>query len=337
MNLIIRCTVRKRSLVIGALVALLLCFWSPLETFSQTEKLGSVSYTAPKGWKKTTNDNIVTFSKLDEKTGRFFIITLYGATPATGKAESDFTREWNNLVVKPLGAAANPVTSTEVSDGWTAIAARSAVNFQESKAAALLTVVSGFGKTVSVLSVFNDEAYLPQLVAFSSSMDIENATAVPTQPVGTAPLRTENGRLIIPMPTRQLTVADLAGEWGENAGITTTYVNRHTGDYAGFESLHFSDKMTFTSQGEYYSDFFALQNGKKIKEKTSGTVAVAGRVLVIKQSNTKKYVIRGWLELPDMTIIEVCGPWYNDDVIPAEIFTNPDQGANLDKTWVRKK
>jgi hypothetical protein len=34
---------------------------------------------------------------------------------------------------------------------------------------------------------------------------------------------------------------------------------------------------------------------------------------------------RGWLELPDMTILE-SGPWYGDDVIPAEIFSNPNQG-----------
>jgi hypothetical protein len=45
----------------------------------------------------------------------------------------------------------------------------------------------------------------------------------------------------------------------------------------------------------------------------------------------------GWLELPDMTILEVCGPWYSDQEIPSEIFTNPDQGANLNSRWVRKK
>ncbi|TFG76102.1 MAG: hypothetical protein E4H23_09995 [Chrysiogenales bacterium] len=94
--------------------------------------------------------------------------------------------------------------------------------------------------------------------------------------------------------------------------------------------------MTITKQGEYYSDFFAIHNGRKIKEKTSGTVTITGRVLAIKRNNTQKYVVRGWLELPDITIMEVCGPWYDDDVIPPEIFTNPDQGANLDKKWVRK-
>ena len=136
---------------------------------------------------------------------------------------------------------------------------------------------------------------------------------------------------------RRATVADLVGEWGQNDSINTRYVDRYSGTYAGFESLHFTNKMTITAQGGYYNDFFAIQNGKKIKEDTNGTVAITGRVLSIKERNTKKYVIRGWLELPDMTILEVCGPWYDDDVIPEAIFSDPNQGANLDKKWVRKK
>lgn len=106
---------------------------------------------------------------------------------------------------------------------------------------------------------------------------------------------------------------------------------------AGADSLHFTSKMTITANGGFSNDFFAIQNGRKIKEDTKGTVGIAGRVFVIKQRGTQKFVIRGWLELPDMTIFVVCGPWYDDDPIPAEIFSNPDQGSNLDKKWVRKK
>jgi hypothetical protein len=59
-------------------------------------------------------------------------------------------------------------------------------------------------------------------------------------------------------------------------------------------------------------------------------------VISIGLKNSAKYVIRGLLVLPDMTILEVCGPWYDDDVIPQEIFSNPLQGANLNKKWARK-
>ena len=161
--------------------------------------------------------------------------------------------------------------------------------------------------------------------------------AAPQTPAPAAPSVDGNGRLLIPLPTRQLTLADLAGQWGESDGINVTYVYRDSGNYAGTDSLHYKSKMTFSSDGGYFNDFYAIQNGKMIKDKSSGTIAVNGRVLSIRQRNLAKYVIRGWLETPDMTILEVCGPWYDDDVIPQEIFTNPVQGANLNKKWVRKK
>jgi len=94
----------------------------PQSALSQTEKLGIVSYTAPKGWTKTTKENIISFSKLDQTTGAFCIITLYGATPGTGSPERDFKREWNNLLVEPFKAEGNPETETESDNGWTAIA-----------------------------------------------------------------------------------------------------------------------------------------------------------------------------------------------------------------------
>ena len=53
-------------------------------------------------------------------------------------------------------------------------------------------------------------------------------------------------------------------------------------------------------------------------------------------SNMQRYVFRGWLDLPDMTIMKLNGPWY-DDPIPSNILSNPEQGVNLDQTWVRKK
>ena len=307
---------------------------------AQTEKLGPVQYTSPKGWTKSAKEHAVVFSHIDQAAGRFCFITLYSAGASTGNPKSDFSREWNARVVQPWGAEANPKTESVPDDGWTATFAGAPIDFNGNKAFAFLTVVSGFGKTVSVLGILNDDSYLAPLQAFVEKMDIEKADTATANPAPTAApaLQYDDfGRLIIPLPTRQLTLADLAGQWGESEGINVRYVDRYSGTYAGADSLHYRSKMTFTAEGGYYDDFYAIQNGKMIKEKAAGAVAVNGRVLVIKDTNLRKYVIRGWLELPDMTIMEVCGPWYNDDVIPGEIFTNPVQGANLNKKWVRKK
>ena len=57
--------------------------------FCQTEKLGIVKYTSPSGMNKLPKENVVAFSQFDQATGKFCIITLYGATPGTGNAKSD--------------------------------------------------------------------------------------------------------------------------------------------------------------------------------------------------------------------------------------------------------
>lgn len=111
------------------LIVLSVCI--PQAAFCQTQKLGVVQYTPPKEWNKTAKENIVAFSKLNETTGGFCIITVYGATPSVGNPESDFKKEWNNLVVKPLEAEANPKTETESANGWTMIAGGQAWNSRE--------------------------------------------------------------------------------------------------------------------------------------------------------------------------------------------------------------
>ena len=98
--------------LLGLSVTLFVCLLIPQTALCQTEKLGVVKYTPPKDWDKATKENTVAFSRLNEATGRFCIITLYGATPGTGQPQSDFAREWNNLVVKPFKAEANPKTET---------------------------------------------------------------------------------------------------------------------------------------------------------------------------------------------------------------------------------
>ncbi len=314
------------------------CLIVPNIVFGQTEKLGIVSYTPPKGWAKTVKENVVGFSEVNQKTGSFCIITLYGVTASSGNPDGDFTREWNNLAVKNLNAKANPETEKQTADGWTIIAGASAVDSDGIKGAAFLTVISGFGKTVSVLTVFNAESYMSQIAGFISGIDLDKTVAPATTPTN-QPTYDSNGKLIVPVPTRQLTVADFEGEWGEDASrVTTNYVYRSSGGYAGSDSISFRSKMTITKDGGYINDFFAIQNGKKIIDKTNGSISIDGLVFSITQNNTAKYVIRGWLELPEMTIMILCGPIaYNNDLIPENIFTNPNQGANLNNTWVRKK
>lgn len=308
--------------------------------FGQVEKLGIVKYTAPAGWSKTqTQPNVIAFSIQNQTTGGFCIVTLYGATPGTGNPKTDFTREWNKLAVQTMGAEPNPATNSESAEGWTGVGGGGGVDLPGGKGIAFLTVISGFGQAVSVLGVTNDQSYIPQFQAFISGIEMEKIQAANNTPTATAAALDRDGNLVIPEPTRQLTIADLVGAWGDNPGrIATTYVDRSSGSYVGTDSLHFTSNWTIDGAGRYTNDFFEVRNGKKLRDITTGTITIADRVISIKHKGTARYVVRGWLELPNITILKVAGPWYEGQEIPARMFTDFSEDSRfiLTTKWVRK-
>ncbi len=329
------------------LCSLMLAFAAvPQTAFGQKQKLGIVNYVPPSGWHKTQQQgNVIVFSTMNESTKAFCMITLHGATPGTGDPQSDFKKEWNSLVVQNMKADANPATESEAADGWTATGGGGAVDIQGTTGMAFLTVISGFGKAVSVLGVLSDQACVPQLQTFLSGIEMDKVAApassvVPAVPASTAtatPTLDQWGNLFIPPPTRQLTIADLVGNWGDNPGrISTQYVFRDSGSHAGTDSLHFTSKWTIDGDGGYVNDFFEVRNGKKLRDITTGTVSISGRVISIKrEKSTAKYVVRGWLELSDMTVLKVAGPWYDNQEIPERTFTDPPDSYMLTSKWVR--
>jgi hypothetical protein len=269
------------------------------------------------------------------------MITLYGATPGTGNPDSDFAKEWNALVVKNMKAEANPKTDAQAGEGWTAVSGGSEADSEVGKALAFLTVISGFGKTVSILAVFNDPAYAKQVDAFIGAIEVDKPAAPASNTTAANPPAVDSdGNIVIPEPTRQLTIADLVGEWGDNPGrISTTYVNRSDGTYAGTDSLHFTSKWSIDASGRYTNDFFEVRNGKKLRDVTTGTITIVGRLITIRHKGTAKYVVRGWLELPDITILKVAGPWFDDQEIPERVFTDFSEDSRfiLTAKWVRKR
>ena len=322
---------------------------SPSSVFCQTEKLGIVQYTPIPGWAKTVKVvNVVAFSELNQTTGKYCIITLYGATPSTGNPTGDFTREWNSLVVKTLKAEASPKTDTQAGDGWTAVSGGSEVESEIGKAVGFLTVISGFGKAVSILAVFNDPAYVKQVDAFIGAIEMDKIAAPANNTASGAAAFDDGGNLIIPQPSRQLTTADLAGVWidGPNR-MTTEYVYSGSGKSAGRDTTAYEVKTTFKSDGTYSSFFNSVRKKYETESDTkTGPYSINGRLLSIqgtgysgKTITTTKWVIRGWQELPTMTVLQLAGPWYDNAEIPEVNFTDfgPESRFRGVTKWIRLK
>jgi len=164
--------------------------------FSQTETFDIITYTAPKdpigiGWKKDVKIGVVNYTNINETAGTFCVITMYASSPSAGDAQKDFNNKWRELVETPYKAEANPDTETQkTDDGWEAVTGAAPVKFDGNDVFILLTVVSGFGKTVSIRSSMNDKSYTAQIDALFETMELNKTkTSIINN---TVPMQTNN-------------------------------------------------------------------------------------------------------------------------------------------------
>ena len=169
------------------------------------------------------------------------------------------------------------------------------------------------------------------------------AEQAPPAPAATAAPAIANGRLVVPPLDHKVALAELAGEWRQDDSVTTRYVSASTGAYAGFDSIATTEHWTLDGKGGVFSSFLATVAGnggaRQIKEKKGGTVTLApSNVITLhwKGAAEQHYLLRGWVELPTMTVMTLNGPWYQGGV-PADVLADPHKGFNLDQHWVRAR
>jgi len=141
------------------------------QSFCQQEKFGISTYSPPKDWQKATKKSYVSYINVNQNTGGFCLIVLYSAIPGSGTPETDFAKEWNDLAVKPYNAEKNPKTETRTNaDGWKIVAGASAVQKDNISSYIILSVFSGYDKTISVLANLNDQAYVGEIDTFLENL-----------------------------------------------------------------------------------------------------------------------------------------------------------------------
>ncbi len=89
-------------------------------------------------------------------------------------ANRDFKNEWNELVVTPYKAEADPITETQTNtDGWKVVVGAAQVKLDGNDVYIMLTVVSGFGKNISIRTSLNDKSYLAQVDTLFETMELD--------------------------------------------------------------------------------------------------------------------------------------------------------------------
>lgn len=293
--------------ILALLVAQILCLIVPQTIFCQTETLDIIQYTPPKGWANTPKEGVMVYSDSNKTTNGFCILTVYASTPSAGSPQKDFANEWNELVVKPFKADANPKTVTQTQDGWTSVSGAAQIESDGIKSDVIMTVLSGYGKTASVYAVLNDQSYLPQLDAFMASIKMNKISVpanlsptiqndpFPDRP-GYAPQKPLMGTL-----KASITMADLAGNWDQGAGGVQTYVDAYTGDYSHTNTTFYGEQYLIQSDGMFTYKFVGRSNNRTVRETDSGGVILFGGFITFKfkQRTAHKYQFIAFMTQPN--------------------------------------
>jgi hypothetical protein len=152
--------------------------------FAQTDTFDILQYTPPKDFKKENKPGGIVFSQANDSTGLFCAIIIFASTSGSGDAIKDFKSQWTELAVKKYNVDPNPETEkAKNADGWQMITGASLFKIKEKDAYIILTLFSGFGKRVSVISTLNDNSYLAKLDDFLETVRFNKSKSIPKKPV----------------------------------------------------------------------------------------------------------------------------------------------------------
>jgi hypothetical protein len=149
------------------------------------------------------------------------------------------------------------------------------------------------------------------------------------------------GKLDLPAPPR-LTPADLAGQWSDQSASLKSYINTSSGSYAGYHAVSTNTNRTVKPSGEYTQEFSGYSGGTYggiySHENLTGHIKIDGNVLtfVPDKNAMTMYVIAGWSDTPEQTILEVAGPFYENSGPSPDVLANPI-GYPWKEYWVRVK
>jgi hypothetical protein len=159
---------KQNKFYVSFLLSLTIC----MKLLAQTETFDIATYTPPTDWVKETKGNILNYKIVNSSNSTFCVITIFESTISKADATKNFADAWKQLVATKFKATTYPQTETQTTDdGWKVITAAAPIKQEGMDVIMMLTVVSGFGKTMSIRTATNDATYTTELDALFETME----------------------------------------------------------------------------------------------------------------------------------------------------------------------
>ncbi len=149
-----------------------------------------MSYDAPAGFKSAPANGGLSLQAIDEKQATFAMIVVAPSTASAGSLDKDFQAAWASAIVPTFGVTDAPaMTPGSPEGGWDATSGAAKATVQGMPATVLLVVMTGHGKTMSIIIAMNSDTYMTAIGSFLSSVKLAKpaAAAAPPVPAPAAP------------------------------------------------------------------------------------------------------------------------------------------------------
>lgn len=162
---------------------LLLC---SLELSAQQITYDIASFTLPKGWTKTTENNSAVQYTRKEGT-KWAQVSVYKNTTSLGSPEADFDSEWDKLAATAYKIEAAPVkTAVENAMGeWKKISGSGKWLFNGKEVTTTVTTFTGYGACISFVINISDPKFTAVCNEVLASVQLQQVNTGTTEPTGT--------------------------------------------------------------------------------------------------------------------------------------------------------
>jgi hypothetical protein len=271
------------------ILALIFFVYSGSVLAQSVQTFDIVTFSLSPAWKKEAQQDWVAYRVENPAKNTYARILLYPSLPSSGNPETDFQKEWSDLVVanyKP-GATINESLS-DYKNGWKAkIRVAPFAHNQVNQAVILLMLTDG-KKKMSFVFLTNTEDFQRDFEDFGSSLEF---ALVPVQtPATKAPPQISSQPAPMSTPKAPVQIdSKLLGKWNRSSSVTPLFANPAEWGTSGYTTCRYE----FFSDGTYqYTERnFSFSFASIIVVKENGHYDANGGVLTISpaQSLVEKY------------------------------------------------
>lgn len=219
------------------LILIILLLTITFYSYSQQKVYDIATYNAPAGWMERKGEGNISYSKIVGK--NWAQIAIYKYRNSDGDIETDFNKDWNEVVATGKNISEPEKTVPQFQNGWSIMSGSGVWQYNGSNVATILTVYSNKEVCVAIMCNATAKPYLKTYQALIESLNMDAKKA--------KPINVEKDSITSNKEKENPNNNSLVGIWAYNLLETSGYANGMPMYSAGY----FRREYTFNADGTY--------------------------------------------------------------------------------------